>query len=95
MGFLAVRRQAANNRLCLILILVALAWDAFLSGGDGTATNMYIDVDIGLSVASAVIAQSLRQEIGAGGAVQAGFLAISVCVVRIKAATDPALRTAQ
>jgi hypothetical protein len=76
--FLARYVRCGNNRLVLIYLLSALLSGAFLSGGAGIGSNMFVDLAIASSIAAAVILRCLREDLHADGRLIAAFIFVSI-----------------
>jgi hypothetical protein len=64
-AFLAIYARYGANRFVLTLLLATLSAGTVLSGGAGTITNMFIDFNIALSIASAAVLRCLREDLHA------------------------------
>jgi hypothetical protein len=76
--FLGRYASMGANRLVFIYIVVALAVGALLCGGAGVGSNQFIDVAVGLSLATAAIVRCLRVDLGASTGIIAAFVALSI-----------------
>lgn len=76
--FLGMYIRTGINRLIFIYITVALAVGAFLSGGAGTSSNMFIDVIVALGLATAMIIRCLREDLHTSNGLIAAFIAMSL-----------------
>jgi hypothetical protein len=70
--------HSRENRLILIYLVVALFAGGVLSGGAGTSINMFIDVALALSLATASIVRCLREELYGDNRLIGAFIAMSV-----------------
>jgi hypothetical protein len=77
-SFFAIYARSGRNRLALIYLLAALLVGAFLSGGAGTGSNMFIDLALASSIAAAVIARCLREDLHVDKRLIAAFLLVTV-----------------
>ena len=76
--FLAMYRANGANRFILIYLIVALSAGALMRGGSGTGDNLFIDLAVGLSLATAAIVRTLCVDLCASTGIVAALIALSI-----------------